>query len=197
MARVWQEIGNEDGERLLLGWNCAAGGMGMTGRAYGSVPRGVERCGSVSWSSFVCGARLPDRSLPILDSLYGKQPRLTTGLFFRVRRSSACVLWAFIVWAAGRTWRGHGVGTVRGWRAFFGGMGPYGSGHLRGCCRFRPACCSPEGQFCALGARNGWPVAVLRHGCMTPDGGYAQAMWDGPFSTVFSCFTDLFDQHKT
>ena len=34
------------------------------------------------------------------------------------RRSSAWVLWALVVWAAGRTWRGDGVGTVRGWRAF-------------------------------------------------------------------------------
>ena len=42
MARVWQEIGTEDGERLLLGWNCAAGGMGMTGRAYGAVLKDVR-----------------------------------------------------------------------------------------------------------------------------------------------------------
>ena len=127
MARVWQEIGNEAGERLLLGWNCAADGMGMTGRAYGAVPRGVERRGSVLRCSFARGARLPDRSSPILDSLYGKQPRHQTGLFFRVRRSSAWGLWALVVWAAGRTWRGHGIGTVRGWRAFFGGMGPCSS----------------------------------------------------------------------
>ena len=169
----------------------------MTGRAYGAVPRGVERRGSVLRRSFACGARLPDRSSPILGSLYGKQPRHQTGLFFRVRRSSAWGLWALVVWAAGRTWRGHGIGTVRGWRAFFGGMGPYGSGHLRGCCRFRPACCPPEGRFCALGARIGRSVAVLRHECMTPDGEYAQAMWEGLFSTVFVFCADLFDQHKT
>ena len=115
------------GEHPGHGWKGTAGGMGTAGSAYGAVPRGVERFGSFLRRSFACGARLPDRSSPILDSLYGKQPRHQTGLFFRVRRSSAWVLWALVVWAAGRTWRGHGIGTVRGWRAFFGGMGPCSS----------------------------------------------------------------------
>lgn len=116
MARVWQEIGNGDGERLLLGWNCAAGGMGMTGRAYGAVLKDV-RIGFAAQLRVWC--KLPDRSLPILNSLYGKQPRLMTGLFSfgscRGRSSSD------------PAWDGYGIGTARGWRAFFGGMEPCSS----------------------------------------------------------------------
>ena len=147
------------GEHPGHGWKGTAGGMGTAGSAYGVVPRGVERFGSFLRRSFACGARLPDRSSPILDSLYGKQPRHQTGLFF----SCAAI---FCVGALGACCLGRRTNMARAWHRYGAGMESafwrdgtmqqrYGSGHLRGCCRFRPACCPPEGRFCALGARIG------------------------------------------
>ena len=104
---------------------------GRDGNDWPSVWCRAERCGE-AWIGFAaqlrawCTAAGFDHRRSWIACM-GNSPVIRRGCFFVCGESSAWGPWALVVWAAGRTWRGHGIGTVRGWRAFFGGMGPCSS----------------------------------------------------------------------
>lgn len=174
-GRPFDPGAHEHGEGMARdrerGWRASFAGMELRCRRDGNDRSGVwcrvERYISISWSSFVCGARLPDRSLPILDSLYGKQPRLMTGLFFRVRRSSAWGPWALIVWALDE--HGEGMASVRCgdgerflagwnhaaaiWEWSFARMLPISAGLLSA---GRPVLCARRTERLARGRSSAW-----------------------------------------